>query len=150
MGMRCKGRVFRDTGQGANFIVVTMAVVSVLIFVVVMYLMMKVMIDCSALSISLMKVFGYRKREVRKLYLNGNLIIVTVSALLGIPLSKMIMDSMYPYLVSNVACGINLTFSWQMYAGLFCVILILYLIINRILMHRVNKIMPAEVLKNRE
>ncbi|MCM1157315.1 MAG: FtsX-like permease family protein [Bacteroidales bacterium] len=130
--------------------VVTMAAASAFIFAVVMYLMMKVMIDRSAMSISLMKVFGYRKGEVRKLYLNGNLLIVVVSALLGIPLSKVIMDSMYPYLVSNVASGINLTYSWQMYIGLFGVIIILYFIINRILMRRVNKIMPAEVLKNRE
>ncbi|MCM1181215.1 MAG: FtsX-like permease family protein [Clostridium sp.] len=130
--------------------VVTMAAASAFIFAVVMYLMMKVMIDRSAMSISLMKVFGYRKGEVRKLYLNGNLLIVAVSALLGVPLSKIIMDSMYPYLVSNVASGINLTFSWQMYAGLFGAILILYCVINRILMHRVNQIMPAEVLKNRE
>lgn len=128
----------------------TLTTASALIFVVVMYLMMKVMIDRSAMSISLMKVFGYRKNEVRKLYLNGNLLIVAASALLGIPLSKIIMDSMYPYLVSNVACGINLVFSWQMYAGLFGAILILYFIINQILMRRVNKILPAEVLKNRE
>lgn len=130
--------------------VFTLTTVSALIFVIVMYLMMKVMIDRSAMSISLMKVFGYRKGEVRKLYLNGNLLIVIVSALLGIPLSKIIMDSMYPYLVSNLASGINLVFSLQIYAGLFGSILILYFIINRILMRRVNKILPAEVLKNRE
>lgn len=128
----------------------TLTTVSALIFAVVMYLMMKVMIDRSAMSISLMKVFGYRKKEVRTLYLNGNLLIVAASALLGIPLSKVMMDSMYPYLVSNIACGINLAFSWQMYAGLFGAISILYFIINRILMRRVNKILPAEVLKNRE
>lgn len=128
----------------------TLTIVSALIFVVVMYLMMKVMIDRSAMSISLMKVFGYRKKEVRKLYLNGNLLVVAASALIGIPLSKVIMDSMYPYLVSNIACGINLTFSWQMYAGIFGAILILYFIINQILMRHVNKILPAEVLKNRE
>lgn len=57
---------------------------------------------------------------------------------------------MYTYLVSNVACGINLAFSWRMYAGLFGAILILYFMINRMLMRRVNKILPAEVLKNRE
>ena len=130
--------------------VVTMAAASALIFVIVMYLMMKVMIDRSAMSISLMKVFGYRKGEIRKLYLNGNLLIVAVSALIGIPLSKIVMDSMYPYLVSNLASGINLVFSWQMYAGLFAAILILYFIINCILMRRVNKILLAEVLKNRE
>ena len=130
--------------------VVTLTTVSALMFVIVMYLMMKVMIDRSAMSISLMKVFGYRKGEIRKLYLNGNLLIVAVSALLGIPLSKIIMNSMYPYLVSNIACGINLSFSWQIYVGVFGAILILYFIINRILMRRVNKILPAEVLKNRE
>lgn len=128
----------------------TLTMVSALIFVVVMYLMMKVMIDRSAMSISLMKVFGYRKKEIRKLYLNGNLLVVAASALLGIPLSKIAMDAMYPYLVSNIACGINLAFSWQMYAGIFGAILILYFIMNRILMRRVNKILPAEVLKNRE
>lgn len=128
----------------------SLMIVSALIFMVVMYLMMKVMIDRSAMSISLMKVFGYRKQEVRKLYLNGNLLVVAVSALVGIPLSKMIMDAMYPYLVSNIACGINLVFSWPMYAGLFGGILILYFVINRILMRRVNGILPAEVLKNRE
>ncbi|MCM1497051.1 MAG: FtsX-like permease family protein [Clostridium sp.] len=156
------GRLFASTSKeeieksAAVFVsqmmpmIVTMLAASALIFMVVMYLMMKVMIDRSAISISLMKVFGYRKGEVRKLYLNGNLLVVAVSALVGIPLSKVIMNSMYPYLVSNVACGINLTFSWQMYAGLFGAILILYFIINSILMHRVNQILPAEVLKNRE
>jgi len=130
--------------------VVTLTAVSGLLFVVVMYLMMKVMIDRSAMSISLMKVFGYRKQEIRRLYLNGNLFVVAVSGLLGIPLSKIVMDGLYPYLVSNVACGINLVFPWQMYVGLMGAILVLYFFINCILMRRVNKILPAEVLKNRE
>lgn len=131
-------------------LVVTLAAASALIFAVVMYLMMKVMLDRSAMSISLMKVFGYRKGEVRRLYLNGNLLVVAASALIGLPLSKIMMNSMYPYLVSNVACGLNLAFSWQMYAGLFGAILVLYFIINRMLMYRVNRILPAEALKNRE
>lgn len=130
--------------------ITTLLAASVLIFVVVMYLMLKVMIDRSAMSISMLKVFGYRKKEIGKLYLNGNLLIVAVSAILGIPLSKAVMDSLYPYLVSNVACGLNLAFPWQMYAGIFLCVLILYFIISRILMLRVNRILPAEILKNRE
>lgn len=130
--------------------IITMGVVSVLIFVVVMYLMMKVMIDRSAFSISLMKIFGYRTKEIRKLYLNGNFYIVTASALIGIPLSKAIMDAMYPYMVANVACGMNLSFTWQIYAGIFGSILLLYFVINRMLTGRLKKLVPAEVLKNRE
>ncbi|MGN0350176.1 MAG: FtsX-like permease family protein [Roseburia sp.] len=130
--------------------ILMLCVVSALIFIVVMYLMLKVMVDRSAMSISMMKIFGYRKKEIRKLFLNGNLVIVTVSALIGIPLSKLIMDAMFPYMVSNVACSIELSFEWWMYAGLFAAIIVLYWIINPLLMRRVNKILPAEILKNRE
>lgn len=124
--------------------------VSGLIFCVVMYLMMKVMIDRSAFSISLIKVFGYRTGEIRRLYLNGNFYVVAVSAAICIPLSKKLMDMMYPLLVSNVSCAMNLTFSWQGYLGIYAAIIALYFIINQLLVRRLNKVTPAEVLKNRE
>lgn len=130
--------------------IITLLVVSILIFTVVMYLMMKVMIDRSSMPISLFKVFGYRRKEIKRLYLNGNFIVVLLSAVLGIPLSKVVMDAMYPFLVANIACGLNLSFSWQLYAGIILGVLVLYVIINRMLMFRVNRILPAEVLKNRE
>lgn len=130
--------------------IIMLSAVSALIFLVVMYLMLKVMVDCSASSISMLKVFGYRKKEIRKLYLNGNLAVVAVSALVSIPVSKAVMDALYPYLVSNVAANLNLTFSWWMYAGLFTAIIVLYFLSMPILMRRINKILPAEVLKNRE
>lgn len=127
-----------------------MTIVAALIFGVVMYLMMKVMIDRSAFSISLIKVFGYRTGEIRKLYLNGNFYIIAVGAAICLPLSKKAIDAMYPLLVSNVACGMNLTFSWQLYLGIYGCILILYFIINQLLVKRLDKMVPAEVLKNRE
>lgn len=130
--------------------IIMLSVVSALIFLVVMYLMLKVMVDRSASSISMLKVFGYRKKEIRKLYLNGNLAVVAVSALAGIPLAKVMMDALYPYMVSNVAVNLDLTFSWWVYAGLFAAIIVLYFLSMPLLMRRINKILPAEVLKNRE
>ena len=127
-----------------------MCTVAVLIFCVVMYLMMKVMVDRSAFGISLVKIFGYKAREIRKLYLNGNLFIVVIGAVISIPLAKKVMDMLYPYMVSNVACGMNLTFSWELYAVIFGAVILLYFIINPLLVRRVKKIVPAEVLKNRE
>lgn len=123
---------------------------SALLFVVVMYLMLKVMIDRCATPIAMMKIFGYRRREIRKLYLDGNFVIVAVSAAVGIPLAKRLIDAVYPYLVSNVAVNLNLTFGWQLYAGLYAAILGLYLVSMPLLLRRVNRILPAEALKNRE
>lgn len=130
--------------------IVSMIGVSIIIFIVVMYLMMKVMIDRSAFNISLMKIFGYNEKEVRNLYIDGNFVMIVVSAAICIPLAKMAMDEIYPYLISNVACGMDLRFSWQVYIGIFVAVLICYLIINKLLVRRLKKMVPAEVLKNRE
>lgn len=130
--------------------VVMIVIISTLIFVVVMYLMMKVMIDRSAFSISLIKVFGFRTKEIRKLYLDGNFFIIAIGAAICLPLAKLIMSAVYPSLVSNVNCGVKLTFAPWLWAVLYGGILVLYFIINRVLVGRLNKIVPAEVLKNRE
>lgn len=130
--------------------VVMIVIISTLIFVVVMYLMMKVMIDRSAFSISLIKVFGFKTKEIRKLYLDGNFFMIAIGAAICLPLAKLIMSAVYPSLVSNVNCGVKLTFAPWLWAVLYGGILVLYFIINRVLVGRLNKIVPAEVLKNRE
>lgn len=131
--------------------VTTMTVASSVIFLVVMYLMVKMMIDRSSFNISLVKIFGFRNKEVRKMYLDGNFYIVAIGALISIPLCKMIMDYIYPrYLVANVGVGISPTYPPYLYLAIFLVIIVLYLAINLVLTGRIRKIVPAEVLKNRE
>ena len=130
--------------------VVMLVAISALIFMIVMYLMMKVMIDRSAFSISLMKVFGYRRREIRRLYLDGNFYVILLGALLCVPLAKWSMDLVYPYCIANVAIGMDLKFTPQIYIMIYGGILLCYMVINFLLVGRLNKLVPAEVLKNRE
>lgn len=131
--------------------IITINVVSTLIFIIVMYLMMKVMIDRSAYSISLMKVFGFRDKEVRKLYLNGNFYIILAGIVIHIPLTKAIMDFLYPrYMVSNISTALELSFEPWLYVALVVLIFVCYFAINRVLVGRLKKMIPAEVLKNRE
>lgn len=140
--------IFSDIMQG---MILTIGGVSVLIFIVVMYLMMKVMIDRSSFNIALIKIFGYRNKEVKKMYLDGNFYIITIGALISIPLTKWIMDVAYePAFVPNIACGIDKSFPFWMHLAIFAGILILYFIINHLLIRRIRKMVPAEVLKNRE
>ena len=123
---------------------------SAVIFCVVLYLMMKVMIDRSSQNISLIKVFGYRRGEIRKLYLDGNFYIIAIGALIVLPLSKKLMDLMFPKMISNVACGMNVETPVIFYVIAFLVIITLYFVINTILVKRLDKFTPAEILKNRE
>lgn len=140
--------IFVNQMQG---MIITLGTVSVIIFAIVLYLMMKVMIDRSAFSISLIKIFGYRDKELKKMYLDGNFYVIAIGALLSVPLGKIIMDAIYgPAFTPNVACGVDKSFSVWIYLGIFALVFILYFIINHLLVRRIRKMIPAEVLKNRE
>ncbi len=66
-----------------------------------------------------------------------------------VTLIKAAMDGIFPLLISNIACGVRPAFSGRMYAGIFLGTLVLYEF-SLILMHRINRISPGEILKNSE
>ena len=125
-------------------------VVSIIIFVVVMYLMMNMMVTKNAYNISLAKIFGFRSKEIRRMYLDGNAYIIGIGALICVPLSKLFINSIFPSFALNVASGMNLSYPFYAYIIVYAAIMLLYLIINRLLVMNINKITPATVLKNRE
>lgn len=131
-------------------LVTMMLIASIIIFCMVLYLMMGVMIDRASFGISLVRVFGFRTDEIRKLYLNGNTWIVATGAMIAIPLAKKVMDLLYPWMIANTACGMNMEFPWYLYAVVFAGVMVVYFIVNAILVGKIKKITPAEVLKNRE
>lgn len=127
-----------------------LTIFSAIIFAMVMYLMMKVMIDRSAFHISIVKVFGYRTGEIKKLYLNGNFYVIAVGAFICIPAAKKVMDMLYPAMVANVGCAMDIGFPAGMYGIIYVGVIAVYLVIQRLLAGRINKVNLAEVLKNRE
>lgn len=139
--------IFVDQMKGMIYM---LGIAAIVIFIVVMYLMMKVMIDRSSFNIALIKIFGFRNREVKKMYLDGNFYIVAVGALICIPIAKACITAIYPMMVSNVANGMDLSFPFLTYVFIYIFILILYFIINQTLIGRIRRMVPAEVLKNRE
>lgn len=139
--------VFINLMKGMFTMLVTM---SIIIFCVVMYLMLNVMIDRASFGISLIKIFGYKTKEIRKLYLNGNTLTIALGAIISIPSAKFIMDALYPYLIAQNACGLSLHFPWYLYVMIFVVVMLFYFVISSLLVRKIKKITPAEVLKNRE
>ena len=139
--------IFLDLMRPMYTMLLTMSAV---IFCIVMYLMTSVMIDRAGFGISLVRIFGYNTKEIRKLYLDGNRMIVIIGALIGIPVSKWIIDTIFPVFIANVGCTIHLEFRWYHYAILFSGIILCYSLISMILTGKLGKITPAVVLKNRE
>ena len=146
-----------DIKKSSSIFLETMAPLTVtllsagsVIFMVVMYLMLAVMIDRSTMGISLIKIFGYRPGEIRKLYLNGNLYVVLIGGIVAFPIAKKIIDMIYPSFIANVACSMNLSYPWFLYILVAAYVILIYFIISSLLVGKIKRISPAEILKNRE
>lgn len=130
--------------------IVMLIVIAIIIFFAVMFLMLNVMVERASFGISLVKIFGYKTKDVKKLYLNGNALLIAVGALIEIPLSKLIIDKVFPLFIPNITSGINLVFPFYVYPIIFVGVMAVYYVITAILVRKLGKITPAEVLKNRE
>ena len=122
--------------------------ISSLVFIAVMYLMLKMMLDRSVQNISLVQIFGYKSGEIRKLYLDGNFLVIAIGAAIMIPISKWLMNLLYPYTVADAASAMDMTYSWYTYALIYLTILFFYYLVSVILMRRIKRIKPADILKN--
>ena len=84
------------------------------------------------------------------MYLNGNTITIVVGAVIGIPLSKLLVDLIFPAMAANTSSGMDLSFTPLQYIEIFVGIMVIYFLINLLLTRKLKNINPSEVLKNRE
>ena len=70
-------------------------VVSVILLISIIFLMLKMVIEKNKTNIALVKIFGYTRKEIKKLYTSGNIIIVIAGFLLANPLAYMIAKKFY-------------------------------------------------------
>jgi len=127
--------------------IILMGAASTGMFIVVLYLMIKLMLDESADNIAMLKVLGYRLPELKSLYLRGNLLIVIASTLVSIPLAKVITNAMFPYMIANVACGMDLSVPIYVWVIIVVSACIIYFIVEFILLNKIKRITPARVIK---
>ena len=124
--------------------------VSVIIFIAVMYLLMKLEIDRSAFSVSLLKALGYDKKTVNSFYLGSSFYVTAFALVFGLPVSKLIVNVLYPYCVSNTNGGFEAVVTPLQYVLISAIVICSYLLTRLILTKYLKKIKFTEILKNRE
>ena len=60
-------------------------------FVLILYLLSKIIIEKNAQSISMVKILGYNNREINRIYLHSTTIVVILCILITIPISSLVM-----------------------------------------------------------
>lgn len=126
--------------------------VALLIFIVVVFLMMKFIMDRSEFSISLMRTFGYTHGELYRLYMASDIWIFLVVLLVSVFSGKAIMDAIWPNFVAHVSVGLDLSYTLKNYGFVIIFALIIYAVISLFLSLHLKRMErhAVEVLKERE
>ncbi len=123
---------------------------SVFIFLLFIYLLTKAVIDHSARSISYMKVFGYRDREITRLYLRSITICVAVSLVVTQPLIIASLTALYHSMMGRFSGNI------EIYAPTYAIVETIlagfatYLVVALIHTRSIKRVPLAEALKVQE
>lgn len=120
---------------------------SIPIFIIVIYLLTKTLIDRSARSIAYMKVFGYKNREIDKLYLRSITVGVVISLLVSVPILRELIGVVYTLMLAAQNGNYVYTLTLQIVVIDLVVALTTYLVVALLHMRHIKKVPLSLALK---
>jgi putative ABC transport system permease protein len=125
-----------------------LAVIAFGISVIVIYVVTSLLVEENKDIIALMKIFGYRKKEINSLILNSSIIVVVIGYLIGIPLTLSAVGVLIQTMEETV--GLTLppaTFSLPYLLIGLVVVMLSYELSKRMCRRKVNAVSMSEALK---
>ena len=123
---------------------------AVFIYLVFMYLLTKSIIDRSARSISYMKVFGYRNREISRLYLRSITSCVVVSLLACMPIITGALSLVFKAMLLSYSGNIEIHVPDYAMAECFLIGIASYAAVAMLQMRTIRRVPLAIALKVQE
>ena len=124
---------------------------AMLIFIVLMYLLSKIIIEKNAQSISMSKILGYTNSEVSRLYIVSTFVVVAVSILISMPLVYQALIYVFRWMLINSMSGwIPIYLGKSVYVKMFIMGIISYGVVALLEYRRIQKIPMDTALKNVE
>ena len=127
-----------------------MTTVSIIIYLVVMYILTKLVMDRNATNMSFLKVMGYDDKEISKLYLKASTIVVVISLIICAPFSYYLMDVLFKFAFMRFAGYIEIYMPYYLYALVLVLGLLVYSIVSFIINKTIQRIDLGEALKDTE
>lgn len=138
---------FEDITMPTTLIVASVTALAVLIAVIIIFLVTSLMIDESRNTISLLKVLGYRGKELVKLILNSSTPAVFIGFWLGLPLMLAFGNNLYGYVAEMINMVIPMIVNPLYVLISFVLIFAVYEITKRLCGRKLAKISMSEALK---
>ena len=120
---------------------------SIPIFIIVIYLLTKTLIDRSARSIAYMKVFGYKNSEIDMLYLRSITVGVVISLFVSVPILRELIGVVYRFMLAAQNGNYVYTLTLQIVVIDLVIALITYLVVALLHMRHIKKVPLSLALK---
>lgn len=120
---------------------------SLTLYMLLVYLLSKMIIEKNALSISMLKILGYSRREVSAVYNRATAIVVGVSLIVTIPLSAVIMKWLFGYFMRTMTGWVTFYIAPWIYPAMLAMGAAVYYIVHLIQTKRLDRIPMAQALK---
>ena len=137
-----------DKSMGNMFEMVK--VFAILLFALLIYLLTKIILEKNVVSISMVKILGYHNREVAGLYLVASVWVVLFSAVLSLLINTGLFQIILVILLKGFGGWFNLEISAGLYAIMFVMMVLTYLIVAIAQFVKIRRIPMDEALKNVE
>ncbi|UVI33346.1 ABC transporter permease [Paenibacillus spongiae] len=138
---------YEDLSMPTTLIVGSVTALAVLIAVIIIFLVTSLMIDESRNTISLLKVLGYRGKELAMLILNSSTPAVFIGFWLGLPLMLVFGNNLYGYVAEMINMMIPMIVNPLYILISFVLIFAVYEITKRLCGRKLAKISMSEALK---
>ena len=124
---------------------------AIAIFLVLIYLLSKIIIEKNAQSISMVKILGYNNGEISRLYILSTSIVVVLCLLLSFPLETIFMKVIFREMMLQSFSGwIALYIAPEIYVKMFLIGIISYAAVALLEYRKIRKVPMDEALKNVE
>ena len=124
---------------------------AIAIFLVLIYLLSKIIIEKNAQSISMVKILGYNNGEISRLYILSTSIVVVLCLLLSFPLETIFMKVIFREMMLQSFSGwIALYIDPKVYVEMFLIGLLSYAMVALLEYRKIRKVPMDEALKNVE
>ena len=121
------------------------------IYMVVIYLLSKIIIEKNAQAISMTKILGYTNGEISRLYIWPTTIVVIICLLLSLPIEKAVMNVLFrEMMLTSISGWIALWIDPKIYVEMFLIGIGTYAVVAMIEYRRIKHVPMDEALKNVE
>lgn len=125
-------------------------VFSVVLYMLLVYLLSKVIIEKNANSVSIVKILGYQNGEITRLYIMSTAIVAILSVIISLPISYLFMKAIYSEIIRSFSGWLTFYIDPMVYVQMLVLGILAYAVVGALQFRKIKKIPMEEALKNAE